>query len=297
MKTDSPFVDLFTLCFNSCHAIFSPFPFALTSTASPLPHLKWNPLLTRTQSKARPQMVTYYVTMFIENSLLASVSMSALKSGGFWFYDITILVIWGGFVIGLLSMMLYYKFFHIRFVKQSLIEVNFEYLNAASNGNAGGSGSLVQHPCSSHVAYYSANSNSIRNRPSAAGCSSSIAAGLEQHQQQQLSGGQQWIQLSAREHPITDASSKIATPESLLIASSCSRPPVRSDDVRMGGAAVPTSSRTTAASSSSAAAATAAAAPPAGVFSCRLNPAFKRKKKKEREDSTCYPSHHPFWQN
>ena len=153
-------------------------------------------------------MVTFYVTMFIENTLLASVSISALKSGGFWFYEISILVIWGGFAVGFVAMMLYYKFFHIRFVKQSLIEVNFEYLHA---GNAAGG-----MPHSSHAAYYSANSNSIRNRPA------SSAAGL----QEQLSDGQQWIQLSARENPLTDASSKIATLESIASP--------RPADVRMG---------------------------------------------------------------
>lgn len=191
-------------------------------------------------------MIAFYFTMFIENTLLASVSISGLKSGGFWFYEISVLVIWGGFAFGLMAMILYYKFFHIRFVKQSLIGVNFEYLhpagNSHSNCNPGGG---QDH---SLDRMQRAQSSAPVSADAAAGASSSSMAVLESAscpERMKLNDGR---------------AGRISDP------GSSSSPPLR----------LPSSSSVAAAGGSPSAGMTGIP----GVFNCRLNPALKRKKKK-----------------
>lgn len=63
--------------------------------------------------------MAFYATMFLENSLLTSISLSQ-GSPRLWFSKTSVLIVWGGFTLGLSAMILYYKFFHIRYIKLSL---------------------------------------------------------------------------------------------------------------------------------------------------------------------------------
>lgn len=67
----------------------------------------------------RLKMIAFYITMFLENTLLMAVWL-ALRVGTDWFHYPVVVIVWGGFILGILFMALYYKFFHIRHLKQSL---------------------------------------------------------------------------------------------------------------------------------------------------------------------------------
>ncbi|GFY51854.1 XK-related protein 6 [Trichonephila inaurata madagascariensis] len=68
---------------------------------------------------SRQKMIAFYVTMFLENSLLMAVFLF-LKGQVVWFHNISLIVAWGGFFLGIAFMILYYRFFHIQHLKHSL---------------------------------------------------------------------------------------------------------------------------------------------------------------------------------
>ena len=75
---------------------------------------------------SRQKMMAFYATMFLENSLLTSISLSQ-DSPRLWSSRAALLVVWGGFTFGLSAMILYYKFFHTRFIQlpdESLANAN-----------------------------------------------------------------------------------------------------------------------------------------------------------------------------
>ncbi|XP_054717870.1 uncharacterized protein LOC129227348 [Uloborus diversus] len=74
---------------------------------------------------AQQKMVAFYVTMFLENSLLMAVFLF-LKGNAEWYHNTAICIAWGGFLVGMLFMVLYYKFFHIQHLKHSLTPSDVE---------------------------------------------------------------------------------------------------------------------------------------------------------------------------
>lgn len=58
------------------------------------------------------KMTIYYVIMFLENNLLLTMCLIC-SSQVTWFKNLSILVIYLGFVFGMLFMFLYYKYFHV----------------------------------------------------------------------------------------------------------------------------------------------------------------------------------------
>lgn len=68
---------------------------------------------------SRQKMMAFYVTMLLENSLLMAVSLF-LKEKTMWYHNIAMIIAWGGFILGITFMVLYYKFFHIQHLKHSL---------------------------------------------------------------------------------------------------------------------------------------------------------------------------------
>ncbi|RWS31680.1 XK-related protein 6-like protein [Leptotrombidium deliense] len=77
------------------------------------------------------KMVAFYATMFLENSLLLLVSLGV--SSYVWYYQIVISIVWGGFVLGILFMIFYYKFFHIRHLKHALLATNYDVMDFATH--------------------------------------------------------------------------------------------------------------------------------------------------------------------
>ncbi|KAI1284963.1 XK-related protein 6 [Halotydeus destructor] len=79
------------------------------------------------ESNTRRKMMAFYTVMFVENTLLLGVCLLGYPSGsGPWFQEIAALLVWGGFLIGLVSMILYYKFFHIRYLKHTLLASHYD---------------------------------------------------------------------------------------------------------------------------------------------------------------------------
>lgn len=68
---------------------------------------------------SQQKMLAFYITMFLENSLLMAVFLF-LRGKSAWFLDTAIIVAWGGFLLGIIFMVLYYKFFHIQHLKHTL---------------------------------------------------------------------------------------------------------------------------------------------------------------------------------
>ena len=63
---------------------------------------------------SRQKVIIYYVTMFLENTLLLSVWLIAVREEDFWYKDMTISIVFAAFVVGLLFMSLYYRYFHVK---------------------------------------------------------------------------------------------------------------------------------------------------------------------------------------
>ncbi|XP_015909627.1 uncharacterized protein [Parasteatoda tepidariorum] len=68
---------------------------------------------------SRQKMFAFYLIMFLENSLLMAVFLF-LKGQVVWYHKISIIFAWGGFSLGIVFMILYYRFFHIQHLKHSL---------------------------------------------------------------------------------------------------------------------------------------------------------------------------------
>lgn len=80
-------------------------------------------------------MVAFYSTMLVENSLLTSVSLLGHGGESFVYSSICSWIVWGGFAFGLAAMALYYQFFHIRYIKLSLLASNFDFLSNSNGHN------------------------------------------------------------------------------------------------------------------------------------------------------------------
>lgn len=78
-------------------------------------------------------MIAFYSTMFLENTLLLSICI-ALKTGSTpWYQNLSVMLVWGGFALGILFMILYYKFFHIRHLKNTLLATHYDPVEYAAN--------------------------------------------------------------------------------------------------------------------------------------------------------------------
>ena len=77
-------------------------------------------------------MIAFYSMMLTENILLLLVSFMNLTGPTPWYYESCIATVLGGFAFGLLAMALYYRVFHIRFVKQTF-GCNLEYLTVTES--------------------------------------------------------------------------------------------------------------------------------------------------------------------
>lgn len=75
------------------------------------------------ETNPRQKYITFYVTMFLENSLLMAVWLG-LRDDFKWFQYPTIAIVWGGFFLGIAFMGIYYWFFHIKRLKHLLTEAN-----------------------------------------------------------------------------------------------------------------------------------------------------------------------------
>ncbi|XP_054169158.1 uncharacterized protein LOC128966336 [Oppia nitens] len=86
------------------------------------------------EDNSQNRMIAFYSIMFLENSLLLGISLflspdSALITS--WLQEMSFAVGLGGFAVGMLFMIIYYKFFHIRHLKHTLLvsnyDINIEY--------------------------------------------------------------------------------------------------------------------------------------------------------------------------
>lgn len=62
----------------------------------------------------RQKMVTFYVVMFLENSLLVIAWLVAVWDQAPWYRDTVPLVVFLSFAVGIAFMAIYYRFFHVR---------------------------------------------------------------------------------------------------------------------------------------------------------------------------------------
>jgi len=83
---------------------------------------------------SRYRVTTYYILFFIENSILIAIWYpSRTKAFGILEYSALVLV-WGGFLLGLFSMLIYYKYFH---PNQDITEGWFSCCSLTQNNNRG----------------------------------------------------------------------------------------------------------------------------------------------------------------
>lgn len=92
-------------------------------------------------------MIAFYLTMLLENCLLLSICLMMNSTSSIISSPLLVTFVLGGFAIGMLFMVLYYKFFHIRHLKHSLLATQFDQMdhcpehgehlhsNGASNAN------------------------------------------------------------------------------------------------------------------------------------------------------------------
>lgn len=78
-------------------------------------------------------MIAYYLTVFVQNILLTCVSLHREES--FKYTSLCYWIVFGGYAFGLFAMILYYQFFHIRYIKLSLIASNFDFLSNSNGHN------------------------------------------------------------------------------------------------------------------------------------------------------------------
>lgn len=64
-------------------------------------------------------MTSYYVIMFLENNLLLTVCL-VFSSQVTWIKHVSMIVVYLGFVVGMLFMFLYYKYFHVNVLNNGL---------------------------------------------------------------------------------------------------------------------------------------------------------------------------------
>lgn len=77
-------------------------------------------------------MIAFYSTMFLENTLLLSICLM-LKTTPSSMQNVLLVLVLGGFGVGMFFMILYYKFFHIRLLKHSLMASNYDQMEYPSN--------------------------------------------------------------------------------------------------------------------------------------------------------------------
>ncbi|GAB6032875.1 hypothetical protein CHUAL_012073 [Chamberlinius hualienensis] len=70
---------------------------------------------------SRRKMLAYYVVMFLENSLLMTVWLIQQQNGS-WFKYLCVALVWGGFAFGILFMILYYRYFHVKRLKHGRMD-------------------------------------------------------------------------------------------------------------------------------------------------------------------------------
>ena len=68
---------------------------------------------------SRTKMGIFYLIMFVENNLLFTVCQ-AFSAQVTWFKSLVILVVYLGFVFGIIFMLLYYKYFHVTVLNNGL---------------------------------------------------------------------------------------------------------------------------------------------------------------------------------
>lgn len=71
------------------------------------------------EQNSKLKMTSYYLIMFLENNLLLTVCL-IFSSQVTWIKNLSILVVYLGFVFGMLFMFLYYKYFHVNVLNNGL---------------------------------------------------------------------------------------------------------------------------------------------------------------------------------
>lgn len=71
------------------------------------------------EHNSKLKMTSYYLIMFLENNLLLTVCL-IFSSQVTWIKNLSILVVYLGFVFGMLFMFLYYKYFHVNVLNNGL---------------------------------------------------------------------------------------------------------------------------------------------------------------------------------
>lgn len=71
------------------------------------------------EHNSKIKMTVYYLIMFLENNLLLTVCL-IFSSQVTWFKNLSILVVYLGFVFGMMSMCIYYKYFHVNILNDGL---------------------------------------------------------------------------------------------------------------------------------------------------------------------------------
>lgn len=64
------------------------------------------------EGQSRQRMIAFYTIMLVENTLLIAVWWR-MKDTSMWFHAPALCAVWGGFIIGILFMILYYRYFHV----------------------------------------------------------------------------------------------------------------------------------------------------------------------------------------
>ncbi|XP_014674879.1 PREDICTED: uncharacterized protein LOC106814993 [Priapulus caudatus] len=64
------------------------------------------------EGQSRHRMIAFYTIMLVENTLLMAVWWR-MKTETDWFHAPALCVVWGGFVVGIFFMVLYYHYFHV----------------------------------------------------------------------------------------------------------------------------------------------------------------------------------------
>lgn len=94
------------------------------------------------EHNSKDVIMTYYVTMFLENSLLLAVSIIALNGAEVWFLQLSTCLVFIPFAIGILFMCIYYRYCHVKrlsYVYDSSTSSNRDSENPCSTLSLGAS--------------------------------------------------------------------------------------------------------------------------------------------------------------
>lgn len=76
------------------------------------------------QVKPRMKMVAFYVTMFLENTLLVAVWLIGVHRQEPWYHELATVVMFLSFLVGIVFLVLYYRYFHVKRLSYSSYATN-----------------------------------------------------------------------------------------------------------------------------------------------------------------------------